>query len=425
MSKLDLAPPGSNAPRSQRIRVLIISHAYLEPENVKTLLTLLNHVDVRVLVPRRLPVPRQLKGLLFKNLDSSLVQSQYPSTLITSCRALYRPGSPYVAQYALASLSFGLRRQRPDIIHVDLPPWSPVFWQAALARKLFAPSARILVSAKKNTYRRHPGVIGGAKAVIARAGARRADLVVAASRMAEELYLREFQLPRGQVETAHLLGVDGRRFRPAIAATTRGPCVVGYCGRTELEKGVLDLVQAVARCRAEGSNVQLQLAGSGTLDGQLNAIAEQRPWLSFHGALAMDDVPDFLRTLDIFVLPARITPDHEEHDAHALREALASGVASIGTRSGVIPDLLSDGTGLMVEANDPERLALAIERLVGAPALREDFARKALEKARRELLCEPVAALLAKMYMRTAGCCAPEAGSDLMTDEPSQDRPGA
>ena len=321
-----------------------------------------------------------------------------PEPILMPLRAVYRPGSPHFAQYALLSLAVGVRRVRPDVIHVDLPTWSPVFWQAVLARKLFAPRARIVVSAKKNTYRRHRGLTGYVKDRVAIAGLRQTDLVLAASRKAAELYIREFHLPPERVKVLPQLGVDGTVFRPAADERPSTGVVVGFCGRIEVEKGVLDLVEATELARSTHPMLELHIVGSGTLDGQLQALAGARPWLRLHGALPSAEVPAFLRTLDVFVLPARVLPDHEEHDAQALIEALASGVATIGTRSGVIPDLLDDGSGLLVEAGDTAALADAITFMAENGSARRRLARSGYAKARQHLVCEAVAASCAEVY---------------------------
>jgi glycosyltransferase involved in cell wall biosynthesis len=64
-----------------------------------------------------------------------------------------------------------------------------------------------------------------------------------------------------------------------------------------------------------------------------------------HGEVAL-----FLQALDIFVLPTvAITPRLStlELDAHALQEAMACGVACIGSESGPIPEILQ-GAGILV-----------------------------------------------------------------------------
>ena len=72
-----------------------------------------------------------------------------------------------------------------------------------------------------------------------------------------------------------------------------------------------------------------------------------------------------MRGLDLYALPARILPDHEEHDAHALLQALACGLPAIGTVSGIIPEILSEPDDVLVDPGDPDGLAAALVELAG------------------------------------------------------------
>jgi glycosyltransferase involved in cell wall biosynthesis len=394
------SPASPATVQQQNCRLLLVSHSYLEPENRKTALALREYVDVRVLTPRRLPVPRKLRGHFFKVLDIDA----YPEAqeLFIVRRAVYRPVWPSMAQFGLVSFSLGMRRFRPDVIHVELPPWSLMFWQVVLARRLFAPTARITVLAKKNTYRRYRAPVGWLKDGLARAGLRQVDLVLAASKMSARMFEREFGVVRDRVVMIRQIGVDGVKFSPRKRDHRRdASLVVGYSGRLEPEKGIRHLVEAVECCRATtGVNVRLQLLGAGTLDEELKLTAAERPWLELHDPVPSYRVSDFLHSLDIFVLPTDKLPDHEEHDAQSLVEALTAGVAAIGTRSGIIPDLLEDGTGLIVPPGDTEALAEALETLVVDETARERYARRGRLKAEAEFTLEAVARSYAQICDR-------------------------
>ena len=109
--------------------------------------------------------------------------------------------------------------------------------------------------------------------------------------------------------------------------------------------------------------VRLRLLGEGSLAAPLAAQARTERWLEVSPTVPHAEVAPFLQGLDLFCLPARVLPDHEEHDAHALMEAMACGIDCIGARSGIIPELLDDGTGLVVPPSEPSALAEAIADL--------------------------------------------------------------
>jgi glycosyltransferase involved in cell wall biosynthesis len=380
---------------NRRPVVALLSHAYFDLEARKMVHALDRYVHAVVVTLSRYPVPPQLRGQLFK---PTILEDD--SGRFIGFPPLYRPGSPFVAQYALASLSLGFRRLRPDIIHIEYPPWSPVFWQALLARRLFAPRARIVHFAKKNTYRRHAGLGQRVKDALTGAGLRRVDLVMAASQMAADVYVRELGMPCERVVVTTAVGVDGDAFRPLPAPRSKDDLVVGYCGRLEPSKGVTDLIEAIGLLRQrQGLGARLRVLGGGSLAGDLEKRARTTEWLEVLPGVYSSEVPGFLHSLDLFVLPARVLPDHEEHDAHALLEAQAVGLPCVGTRSGVIPELISDGSGILVPPEDPEALAAAIEHLATDPDRRTAIARRGLVKARAQYLLEPVARAHAQIYM--------------------------
>ncbi|MCH9050398.1 MAG: glycosyltransferase, partial [Proteobacteria bacterium] len=93
-----------------------------------------------------------------------------------------------------------------------------------------------------------------------------------------------------------------------------------------------------------------------------------------------------------------VLPDHEEHDAHALLEALATGVASIGARSGIIPEILGDGSGLLVEPGSPDSLAAALSTLAGDEILRDSLGRRGRKKAIESFSLEAIARRKIQVY---------------------------
>ena len=118
--------------------------------------------------------------------------------------------------------------------------------------------------------------------------------------------------------------------------------------------------------------MRLQLALLG--DGPLRSRLEAAPGVVLHDTVAHGEVASFLQALDVFVLPTVAITDQRatlELDAHALQEAMACGVASVGTASGVIPEILS-GAGLLVPPSAPAALAEAMAQLLD-PAKRRQW----------------------------------------------------
>jgi len=88
-------------------------------------------------------------------------------------------------------------------------------------------------------------------------------------------------------------------------------------------------------------------------------IAERLVWTGYR-----EDVPRLLRALDVLV-HASTAP---EPFGRVLIEAMAAGVAVIGTRAGAVPEIIADGVnGLTVPPSDAGAMADAILRVLDHP----------------------------------------------------------
>jgi glycosyltransferase involved in cell wall biosynthesis len=373
------------ASRGNPARVLIVSHDYAEAGLRRQVEALARLLDVRVVTPSRAEV------LVFP--DHETVADRLTRT--------YPRLSLFGHQYLMASPSLGMREHRPELIYATYDPWSAVFWQVLAAAAAFAPRALVVSGVKKNTYRRYPGARGRAKDAVAGAGIARVDHFIAASEMTARLYERVHGVAADAVSVAPRVGVDTAVFSPRAEGIRRGaPLVVGYCGRLSELKGVPDLVDAVARARAAGADVELELLGAGELRDGLRVRAGVTPWLRVRDAVPSDEVAGFMRALDIYVLPARVLPDHEEHDAHALLQALSCGLPAIGTTSGIIPEVLDGADDALVEPADPDALAAAIASLAVDPDRRERLAARGRRLAEERYSLDRVAARYAEVFNR-------------------------
>jgi glycosyltransferase involved in cell wall biosynthesis len=368
----------------------IVSHSYLEPENRKNVLALAQYATVRVILPQTGPV------LVFSDYDFK--QSDLGAGYFLPFRPIYISH----AQYLLSTFTMGLRRLRPDVINVDYNPWSAVFLQVLFCRALFCPRAKLVCMIKKNTHRRYAGWRGRLKDWWVRFTVKHVDHFMVASSMAGELCQRELSVSSHRITVVHHLGVDTSLFAPGPARSAdaaRTDTVVGYCGRFEIDKGVADLIDAAQLARGQMARpLVLRLLGSGSLTAELEEEATRHDWLEILPPVANAEVSRFLQTLDIFVIPSRILADHQEHDAHALLEALAVGVASIGTRSGIIPEILGDGTGLLVRPEAPRELAGALVDLASNDERRRTLGLHGRAKAQRDFALDVVARRKVKVF---------------------------
>lgn len=185
-----------------------------------------------------------------------------------------------------------------------------------------------------------------------------------------------FGLDRDRVRLIQGSGVDVGLFRPASDGEP-GTLRVGFVGRMLGDKGIREFVAAASRLRETHPKVEFFAAGAPDL-GNPAAIdaAELQAWqnageISFPGQV--EDMPGFLNSLDIFVLPS-----YREGLSRSLIEAGACGLPAVTTDVPGCRDVVLDGdNGLLVPARDADALGAAIRRLVENAELRKRMALRA------------------------------------------------
>lgn len=367
------------------MKVLVVSHSYAAAENQKNIAALRRHADVMVAVPHY--INDRVIGLVTPG-------SEGDDTYLVR-RRLSLPRS----QYLLASSDMGMKGFKPDIIHIEYDPWATIFWQTCMASARHAPNARIVCTVKKNTLRLLPQPLQAMKERLARVLLNRVSHVIAINEGVRRIYESRLGVPAQKLTLMQHLGIDPQTFFLGGPNGEDRPLIVGYCGRIDRDKGVEDLIAAFAALieRQPGA-AKLRLLGNGALRDRLAAGPE--PWLEILPPVPHAAVADFMRGLDVFVMPALITPDHEEHGGHALMEAMACGVASIGSTSGIIPELLGDGCGIVFPAGDRVKLIEAIAAMLTDAGARKAFSQRALARATHNFSIDGIAAQKAEIYAK-------------------------
>jgi glycosyltransferase involved in cell wall biosynthesis len=86
-------------------------------------------------------------------------------------------------------------------------------------------------------------------------------------------------------------------------------------------------------------------------------------------------IPRLFHAIDLYLLTSR-----EEGGPKGVLEALASGVPFVGTKVGLVPDVITHGiNGLLAEVDDSAALAEAVARLIEESELRRRFIHSGLE----------------------------------------------
>ena len=191
------------------------------------------------------------------------------------------------------------------------------------------------------------------------------DLVVTVSEAIRRQYVASGLMPEARVVTVPG-GVDADQFHPRPAdplvrqrlGASSGTPLVGMVAGLRVMKGHATTVDAAARLDAHGTAIHFVFVGQGRFEAQIRRCVAERQ-LEHRVTLTgfTTDVPSAIAAFDV----ALYVPLESEGMSRVVFEYLAAGRAMIAARTGVVPEVLSDGeTAVLVPAGDARALADAI-----------------------------------------------------------------
>ena len=268
----------------------------------------------------------------------------------------------------------------------------PVIWSlmasyggfAALFFTWLRPSARMLLTLQEGDPLEYYEARLGLLNHLHRRIFRRANAVQAIS-----AFLAQWAKHQGALVVPHVIpnGVHLDRFKRRMTPVARqefrktlgfkeADRVIVTVSRLVKKNGTRDLIEALSLLSPE---YKLLIAGVGEEREMLEALAQSRnvsERVIFYGHCSQEMVPELLQSCDVFCRPSL-----SEGQGISFIEAMASGLPTIGTKVGGIPDFLREGeTGFLCEPAQPASIARAIERVF---QLSEDERRQVVKRAER------------------------------------------
>ncbi|HYY89890.1 MAG TPA: glycosyltransferase [Chloroflexota bacterium] len=287
-----------------------------------------------------------------------------------------------------------MRQARPDLVHLDEEPYNVATalgtWQAQRA------TTRSLFFTWQNLLRRYPPPFAQLEHYVLRHSAH----AIGGSASAVGVLRRKGY--RGPAAVIPQFGVDPNVFRPA-ARPPEGVPTIGFVARLVEEKGVWVLLEAL---RELPGDWRVHVIGSGPLArparrrAQQLGLAARITWEPSVPSLA---VADRLRTFSVLVQPSLTRRHWKEQFGRALIEAMACGVAVVGSRSGEISEVIGDA-GLLVPEGDAACLHDALLRLLGNPGLRADLGQRGRARVLAQFTHQRVAEQTVNVYQAALEC---------------------
>jgi L-malate glycosyltransferase len=304
-----------------------------------------------------------------------------------------------------------LRDFQPGVIHIEEEPQALITVEVIALRQSFAPSAAVTLFTWDNLLRRRSFPLGTVKRQLRSYSLRRTDAVVCGNQQAAELLRAESRF-RGTVEVLPQYGLGVDEHQPGIEPTLRAKLglqdgiVVGYVGRLVPEKGLRILLDALDQLRS--LPWKLLLVGAGPLENEIreNWMARFPGRIVLVPAVRYEQVPQYLRCSDIFVLPSYSTSWWMEQFGLTVAQAMLLGIPVIGSSSGAIPEVLGPG-GIVFEERSTKELTRALNELLDSPDRRKELGMRGREFGLRNYTLEGVAGRYHNLFERVSGCATP------------------
>lgn len=168
-------------------------------------------------------------------------------------------------------------------------------------------------------------------------------------------------------------------------------------------KGHKYLLEACAILSRRGVDFKCIVAGIGPLEKALKKTRDLKGlWdkVDFKGLIPHESLMAMYASGEVsaVVLPSVAYKNEKEGSPVALMEAMAHGIPVVSTNTGGIPELIGDGSGIMVTEKDPTALADAIEGLIRDQIHYRTVGKKGRAKIMRDYDLEKVSARLAELF---------------------------
>lgn len=269
-------------------------------------------------------------------------------------------------------LSFGLRALLPlakggyDIIYIHKPYDLPV---AILSSKIS--KARIVFGSGGTEF------FPGYKCMVKKLDRFFACSEFNASQIEEYCGIRPMVLPNG---------IDTELFKPLpsnlklknkLQITDAEKVVISIC-RLVGWKGINYSIEAVAEIIKKGFTVKYLIIGDGEEKEKLKSLAKKLGIANntlFLGGIRNSELPWYYSIADVAVFPSIAN----ETFGISIAEAMSCGVPVVSTMVGGIPEVVAEGTGILVPPENSTSLAEAIEVLISDEAVHRKVSNAARE----------------------------------------------
>lgn len=215
---------------------------------------------------------------------------------------------------------------------------------------------------------------------------RQANLVVTPSGYFKNVVMEKYRVPSEKIFVYPSGGIDMNFFKPHNRSENSGKFYVGYVSRITKNKGWDVYLKALHHIKKNNSEINFQGIVIGDGDERkfflemLHELSMQNE-ISYFGAVAQKDLPDFYNKMDVFIFPSSRLA---ESLGLVGLEAMSCGIPVIGAKQGGCMEYVTDSeNGFLFEVGNYKSLA---EKIINYYKLSQEEKNKLKENARKTVL---------------------------------------
>jgi glycosyltransferase involved in cell wall biosynthesis len=345
--------------------------------------------------PWRTPAPEEFRDWIDVGEFAGMRSGGYPEPAAFSLRArraLRSRRADFDLVHDNQSLGFGLLGMIADGWPVIATMHHPITVDRALDY------AHVSTDAERESVRRWYGFVDMQIEVAAQV-----PKVLTVSRCSAEGLATEMGVAPERISVVPV-GVDCEVFRPAATPSTPGLILATASADSPL-KGLVPLVEALAKVRTEHPHAHLTIVGRARLGSPAQQTIERlglERAVEFTGPLEAHQIVELYERAEMAVVPSL----YEGFSLPAV-ESMACGVPLVATTGGALPEVVGpDGeAALVVAPNDPSALAAAMGRVLGDAVLRARLGAAGRERVLKRFTWQATAQATAAEYERLLQSC--------------------
>lgn len=316
-------------------------------------------------------------------------------------------------------LTQAVQEFKPDILNIEEEHYSLVTWQCV--RAALKVGAKPIFYTWQNIHKRYPPPFCHIEQFVFR------HCQTAIAGNAEAAAILKTKGYKGQVRIIPQMGVAVETFSPELQNSGDQPPAkqrlsakntvglnpnafwLGFAGRLVAEKGLMDLLKALAIARRNAgvqpqADIRLALIGSGPQESELRQASHNlglTDAVTFVPAVKSTEIAPWLWAIDCLCLPSRTRPNWKEQFGRILAEAMVAECVVVGSNSGEIPVVIGDA-GFVFPEGDCAALADILQKLAANPDLVERYRSLGAKRAKKHFANEVIAEAFAIAFHETA-----------------------